>query len=126
MPGFANRVKTLIFPELTEDGERTLFVALRNPKTMPMEALVPQDIPRGPDGAVLDPAAAETRSREIVAKLVIGWRMYDATDFSIDDEGNPVDQALLPLPATPESVAKLPMVVIQQINTAIVEAINPQ
>jgi len=127
MAGFANRVKTLTFPDLTEDDQLTVFVALRDPKTVPMDELVPQDLPRGTDGEVLDKQLAEQRSREIIAKLVVGWHMFDATDFRVDPTtGDPLDQALLPMPATPESVRRLPMVVTQKINEAIVGAINPR
>lgn len=126
MAGFANRVRTLTFPELTEEGEPILFVAVRDPKTMPPKLLMPPDIARGPDGQPLVPEEAEQRSREILARMVIRWRMYDASDFAVDDEGFPLEQAMLPLPATPELIEKLPLVVTHAMNTLIVEALNPK
>jgi len=126
MAGFANRVRTLTFPELTEDGEPVLYVAVRDPRTMPSSLLMPPDIARAPDGRPLVPEEAEQRSREILARMVIGWRMYDATDFTVDDDGNPMEQAMLPLPATPELIDKLPMAVTHAMNTLIVEALNPR
>jgi len=125
--GFRNRILTLSFPDLTDEDEPILHVVLRNPKTVPPTDLVPDDLPTGPDGVPLDQALAAQRSREIIARLIIGWRMYDASDFGYDPEtGLPTDQQPLPLPATPELVDRLPMDVIREINKVISEAVNPQ
>lgn len=127
MTGFRNRILTLQFPDLTDEGDPILHVVLRNPKTVPPTDLVPDDLPVGPDGTPLDQALAAQRSREIIARLIIGWRMYDASDFGYDPEtGLPTDQQPLPLPATPELVDRLPMDVIREINKAIKEAVDPQ
>lgn len=96
MAGYANRIITLDFPELTEPGDEPIRVVIRNPKTMPAQELM-ADTP--------DDATAEQQFQAgiaILAKLVIGWHVYDAS--STDD-----DQPPLPLPATPDSVARLPM-----------------
>ena len=126
MAGYANRVVTLRFPDLTEEGDQELFVILRNPKTLPPDELVPQDLPVDADGRPIDQDLAAQRSREIIAKLIVGWRMYDATDFGVDLEtSEPTDQHPLELPATADLVAKLPTAAIQAINETIVEAVNP-
>lgn len=126
MTGFRNRILTLAFPDLTDEGDPVLHVVLRNPQTVPPTDLVPNDLPVGPDGAPLDQALAAQRSREIIARLIIGWRMFDASDFGYDPEtGLATDQQPLPLPATPELVDKLPMAVIREINQVITEAVNP-
>ncbi|NUS29188.1 MAG: hypothetical protein HOV92_33920 [Streptomyces sp.] len=96
MAGYANRVITLQFPELTEAGDDTVHVVIRNPKTMPAQELMADT----PDGST--PEQAFQAGLAILAKLVIGWHVYDAT--SLDD-----DQPPLGLPATPDLVAKLPM-----------------
>jgi hypothetical protein len=96
MAGYANRVITLDFPELTEVGAEAVRVVMRNPKTVPSQELMP-DVP--------DNATAEETFQgglAILARLVVGWHVYDAT--SLDD-----DQPPLPLPATAGLVAKLPM-----------------
>lgn len=127
MTGFRNRIVTLQFPDLTDEGEPVLHVVLRNPQTVPPTDLVPDDIAVGPDGAPVDQALAAQRSREIIARLIIGWRMYDATEFGYDPEtGLATDQQPLPLPATPELVDRLPMAVIREINRTIKEAVDPQ
>lgn len=64
-----------------------------------------------PDDLVTDEDA--NRGYALVAKLIIGWHVYDAT--STED-----DMPLLPLPATVESVGKLPM----EILTAVMEQVG--
>ncbi|MFE5582562.1 hypothetical protein [Kitasatospora sp. NPDC056531] len=96
MAGYANRVITLNFPELTEPGDEPIRVVMRNPKTVPAQALMADT----PNDAT--PEEAFQAGIAILAKLVIGWHVYDAT--SLDD-----DQPPLPLPATADLVAKLPM-----------------
>lgn len=126
MTGFRNRILTLQFPDLTDEGDPVLHVVLRNPQTVPPTDLVPDDIAVGPDGVPIDRELAAQRSREIIARLIIGWRMFDATDFGYDPEtGLATDQQPLPLPATPELVDRLPMAVIRRINEVITEAVNP-
>lgn len=131
MPGYANRIITLPFPELAEPGD-DIHVVIRNPRLMPVEELrslaggdrskadmdriaaakaaldAGQDVP---DDLVTDEDAG--RGFAMVARLVIGWHVYDATSTE-------EDQPLLPLPATPELVGKLP----QDILTRIMEEVN--
>ena len=113
MPGYANRTVSLPFPELTEEGDETIHVTLRNPKTVPLAMLTTEDTPTAPGGAS-DPMAPMYR---IIAGLVLGWRVYDAT--SID-----ADQPLLGDP-TAESVARLPRVILEAIVEKITEAKSP-
>lgn len=125
MAGYANRVVRIAFPDLTEEGEPELFITIKNPKVLPPEELMASDIEVDADGLPTDQKLAVQRSKEIVASLVLAWRMYDATGFGLDEEGNPKDQLPLPLPATPELVGKLPTEAIQKINQTITESINP-
>lgn len=53
------------------------------------------------------------RGFEMIARLIIGWRVYDATSTE-------EDQPLLPLPATPALVGKLP----QEILTRVMEEVG--
>jgi len=113
MPGYADRIVTLPFPELTEEGDETLHVTLRNPKTVPLALLTAEDEPAAPSGAA-DPMTAMYR---IIAGLVLGWRVYDAT--SVD-----ADQPLLGDP-TADNVARLPRVILEAIVDKITEAKAP-
>lgn len=58
------------------------------------------------------------RGYAFIAKLVVAWHVYDATSAE-------KDQPLLPLPATPELVAKLPAEILTRIMQEV-QAINPQ
>lgn len=127
MAGYANRVVRLAFPHLTEDGQPELFITIKNPKVMPPHELTAFDIDLDPvTGAPKDPALAAQRSTEIIARLVIAWRMYDATDWALDEDGNLVDQHPLPLPATPDLVRRLPSDAFVEITRVLQEAMNPR
>jgi hypothetical protein len=128
VPGYANRVITLQFPEMSEPGDN-IHVVIRNPRLMSADELRsagggPEDAERlaaiqaattaglpPPDDLITDKDAK--RGYALVAKLIIGWHVYDAT--STED-----DMPLLPLPATVESVGKLPM----EILTAVMEQVG--
>jgi hypothetical protein len=118
MPGYANRVVTIHFPELSEP-EDDVHVVMRNPKTVPAGELRSSagDVATGEDGQPTD-AAAEGAGYAVMAKLIIGWHVYDGT--STED-----DQPLLPLPATPESVGKLPMEILTRLSEELAK-VNPQ
>jgi hypothetical protein len=127
MAGYANRVTKIEFPDLTEEGQPTLFITIKNPKVIPPDELMSEDVEVGPDGRPLDPKLAAQRSAEVIASLVVAWRMYDASDFAVDKEtGEPLDQRPLPLPATPELVQKLPTKAILELNKVLTEAVDPQ
>ena len=108
MPGYANRTVHIEFPELSEPGD-LIYVVLKNRKTVPLEVLTGPETQ--PSGAEPDPARF---AREVIARMVTDWHVYDAFD------DNP-DQAPLPLPATPELVAKLPV----EIRTSLSKALSP-
>lgn len=146
MPGYANPVITLRFPELAEEGDN-IYVVIRNPRTMAAgelragaskadqeriaaaQAAAEANGGQVPDGMVTD--EDEDRGSAIMAKLILGWRVWDTTvpvkidpgtgDLIHDDETEP---RLLPLPATPELVQRLPMPVINAIGQEIAK-MNP-
>ncbi|RSN38564.1 hypothetical protein DMC64_41590 [Amycolatopsis sp. WAC 04197] len=124
MAGYANRVITTHFPELAEDGE-DIFVVFRNPKTQTMSKLEADAVALGPDGAP-DRAQATAAVNALMARLIIGGRLYDARVDGIDEAGNPLDQPLLTFPLTPESAAGLPLEVISAITDNVKSAQNPQ
>jgi len=124
MAGYANRVIKKSFPELAEDGDY-IEVIIRNPKTVPLPRLMPPEAEAlvGEDGAGV--ASASTVQKlgamdGVLAGLVIGWHVYDATS---DDED---DQPLLPLPATADSVAKLPSVIKSWMVDEVGKAMSPK
>jgi hypothetical protein len=116
VPGYANRTVLLQFPELTEDGDDTLHVVLKNPKMVPTAELLPPELPPL-DGE--SEGARDIRAMNVViARLVKAWRVYDATS-----EGD--DQDLLGLPATPELVGKLPVEIHAKIGEVLKSVRSP-
>jgi hypothetical protein len=125
LAGYANRLITLTFDELSEDPENDpIRLTIRNPRLMPPDELRP----KGVDSENEDEVMAATY--EVMARLVVGWRVYDASaPIEVDENGDVVegaDQPRLALPATAESVAKLPMEIINRIGGEIREAADPQ
>ncbi len=126
-------------PVLNEDGSpkldggapvpsEAIWVVIRNPQLMPPGELTPRDVPTDPaTGRPMNADDANQAMYEIFAKLIIGWRVYDATDFEINQEtGEPLPQRLLELPATVASVAKLPNAIVNKLANAMSESANPQ
>lgn len=129
MAGYANRIVTLNFPELSEDQDKDpIRVVLRNPNLEPPQALIPKGDIEIIDGRPVDPQAALLSGAEVIAKLIIGWRVYDSTaSITLNENLEPVgDQPLLPQQFTAENVAKLPGVIQNRIAELIQEALNPR
>jgi hypothetical protein len=118
MPGYANRIVTITFPELTEEGDPVIHVVMRNPKLVPPGEMRRRDVKLGPDGEP-DADDAMAAAYEVMAKLIIGWLAYDATSTEADG-----DQARLTLPATAEQVGKLPLEILNTLAEQL--NVNPQ
>ena len=125
--GYANRLVHLDFTaELAEPGDQ-IWITIRNPKLMAAGELRPREVAMMPDGVTpVNMNDAETAMYEMLAKLIVGWHVYDASEIALDSFGNPVAQDVLPMPATPENVAKLPAVIVKRISEEITNAVNPQ
>lgn len=115
MPGYADRFKTIQFPDLGDD----LWITIRNPKTLPPSSMRPGQIATDMNGNPLDNEQAEAQMYGVLATLVKDWHVYDATS---EEE----DQPVLDLPATAESIAKLPLGIINRIAEELEAAINPK
>lgn len=112
MAGYKNRSLTLEFPELSEDNDR-VYVVIRNPKMVPLEDLVPDSVPTGPDGQPINKQAARYKTYDKIAGLITDWHVYDAKAVG-------EDQPLLELPATAALVARLPF----DISDRLVDELN--
>jgi hypothetical protein len=124
LAGYANRVITLRFPDLSDDPDTDpIWVTIRNPRLVPPAELRPKGGIDENDEESMMAATNETMSR-----LIVGWRVYDAAaPVELDENGHEVgDQPLLGMPVTPEAVAKLPMEIINRIGEEIQEAADPQ
>lgn len=120
----------LDFPQLSADPENDkIWVSMYNPRLMPPSELRPsKEVPTDPTtGHPVDMVEAERQMFALFAKLIIGWRVYDASHIEVDPEtGEVADQPLLPHPATAELVAKLPAVILTRITEEFTQAVNPQ
>lgn len=147
--GYRNPTIRLDFPDLAQEGDR-VFVIIRNPRTMAPGELrsaagkvTEADEARfaaakaamDATGAVPDDLANdedENRGYAIMAKLVLSWRVWDATvPIKIDEETGDLihDEEtaprLLPLPATPALIGKVPGDILAAITEELQKA-NPQ
>ena len=128
--GYANRVVTIQFPDMSDDPEDKIWVCMRNPKMVPID-----EMRSGTDGITLNAAGepedtgAATRSGyKILAKLIVGWHVWDATVMpELNAAGEDVSvQVLLPQPpTTAEVIAKLPIEILNRLMEEVA-SINPQ
>lgn len=117
--GYADRVLTVEFRELTKNWERNpIWVAMRNPQLVHPD-LLKTDIALGPNGLPVNQEAALQGTYEVIGKLVLDWRVFDAT---VDPREKPV---LLGEPSA-ETAARLPLAVLNKIGKLIEAAANPQ
>lgn len=114
MSGYDNRFKRIDFPDLGED----VYVTIRNPKTLPPSKLKPEGIRLDASGNPLNEDEAESAMYAVLATLVRDWRVYDASSDADD-------QPLLELPATANSVGRLPLAIINKIANELAAAVNP-
>ncbi len=143
MANYAQRLILLNFPELAEPGDK-VWVTIRNPKVVPPDTLVVKGsklsaraqaavAADGQDQAVefdeADRDEAFTTSHVIISRLVAGWHVYDGlAPVTLDDDGREIpsgESHLIPLPATPERVARLPSLIIARILEEVKRA-TPQ
>lgn len=128
--GYVDRVVTLRFPELSDDPADSIWVTMRNPKLVPLDELRSgtAGLAFGEDGMPADMDAATASAMAVLAKLVVGWHVYDATAIpQLNAAGEAVgEQLLLPqAPVTPQMIGKLPMA-IQNAMSEVLASVNPQ
>jgi hypothetical protein len=114
--GYAKRTVRLDFPEFTEEGADPVYVEIRNPKTLPFHLIARRDVTDADREA--NPAADLFAGYDVISRVVVKWHVYDATS-------NDEEQPLLGLPATEDSVSRLPQRIADAIATLLVEAQNP-
>lgn len=115
MGRYANRTIRVEFPDLSEDDD-LIYVVIRNPKTVPADSLMPEEVPEGPDGRP-ETTAAIAASYGVMAGLILDWHVYDG---SIDDEDAPP----MALPADVDKIKRLPLEITHKIATLIGEVVT--
>lgn len=102
------------YPTLGDD----IWVTIKNPLLMPA-SVVQTDTPLQTDaqGNIVNNTEAMNAGFEIAARLVVDWNVYDPDDES----DNP---AALPLPATAETMKKLPISISNAIGEIVGKAMD--
>lgn len=138
---YKDRVIKLDFDDLSEGPEDPIWVIIRNPRLLPpaeissftsgdsgYEPAEPAE-DGTPQARVTDPDKATQTLRNMVARLVVAARVYDATDLGTFDPetGEPTGEQprMPPPPWSPEQAAKLPLPVMERISKEFAEAVNP-
>lgn len=135
MAGYRDRFLLLTFPEVGDDAS----ILLRNPRLVPPDVLEPDAVALDANGEPVDREAARQAMHTVLGNLIVAWRgMYDATAIELPpDLAAEADLAELmtrleaggqqPLGAPgPDTVAKLPIAVINRLAEEIGNAANPQ
>jgi hypothetical protein len=117
VPNYRDAVITKQFPELADIYGDKVWVTIRNPRIMAVEELRAKGLKTDADGEVIDDEDGEKASHAgygVMARLVIGWRVFDSSgDIELDDDGHPVKLDMPRLgKATAATVAKLPAEII--------------
>lgn len=107
----------LSFAELSEPGDE-VYVTMRNPRTVPFDALRPKGVVYDAAGNAIDQDQANRAMYEVYAGLIVNWRVYDAT-------AETDDQPLLASPATGELFARLPVEIQDRIADEVNKRRNP-
>jgi len=124
--GYANRTVKIDLPELSEQDD-SIWVTIRNPRLMTQSELRPRDVEMGADGVPVNLDEAQEAMFETLARLIIGCRVYDASDLALDENGNEVGgDVLIPTPVTPASIGKFPAHILKRLTDEITEALNPR
>lgn len=152
MSGYANRVIRIPFDHLSSDPKTDpIWVVIKNPALLPPRMLRPSnlvdveaaedaagDLPEGVKRRITGAAAeaADRAGKEVMARLVVAWRVYDATtspeyDPVTGEEIEGTGQNLLPPPSggngvPVEQFELLPTEIQITITERFAEAVNPQ
>lgn len=135
MPGYNNPYVILQFPELGDD----VSVLMRNPQLLPPSEVTPKDVPLDDRGQPVDPQQAQEAMYEVFARVIVAWKVYDASESTPLNLGDDVDPVALfeslgaeqsPQPRigaiTAENVARMPMRVINRVMEEIAKVADPQ
>lgn len=126
MAGYGNPIVHISFPELSSGPDDPIWVSMRNARLMSPKELQPKPVATDENGRPVDNDQAQEAMYEVLAKLIVGWRVYDPNSIKINEEtGELGDMERLPSPATPQLVARLPVTIIKKLAEEMTEAMNP-
>jgi hypothetical protein len=137
LAGYRDRIIRISFPGLTDDDNGDpVWVIIRNPSLMPADELRAYADKISPaaitaavngDGTVTADQVSGTdmeAAYRMFARLIIAWRVYDASAVPMINEAGDVvgEQPLLPSPAAPDLIAKLPLEIINRLSEELGKA----
>jgi hypothetical protein len=134
MAGYTSPYVLLPFPDLGDD----VSVLIRNPQLLPPSELTPEDVQLDERGQPVDPQAANMAMYKVFARLIVAWKVYDASELitpvEVSEDADPV--ALfesLETTAQPrlgaisaENIARLPMRIINRIGAELGSVADPK
>lgn len=132
MAGYLDRIIHLDFPDLggvDDAGRAYCWVKIRNPRLMPAgDLLGGATVSLDANGQPTDSAAAATATFGMASKLILAGRVWDSTWVpELDADGEPVDPEaeapLLPMPPSPQDVAKMPVDIFTRISSEVQKAV---
>ncbi|MFE9844672.1 hypothetical protein [Streptomyces goshikiensis] len=134
MAGYSNPYVLLTFPELGDD----VSVLMRNPQLLPPKEVTPKDVPLDDRGQPLDPQQAQEAMYEVFARVIVAWKVYDASQAPLLELGDDVDPVALfeslgdaqtPQPRlgpiTIENIARMPLKIINRVAEEITSVADP-
>jgi hypothetical protein len=134
MAGYTSPYVLLPFPDLGDD----VSVLIRNPQLLPPSELTPEDVQLDERGQPVDPQAANMAMYKVFARLIVAWKVYDASELitpvEVSEDADPV--ALfesLETTAQPrlgaisaENIARLPLRIINRIGAELGSVADPK
>ncbi|MFE5868817.1 hypothetical protein ACFQ6V_09205 [Streptomyces roseifaciens] len=134
MSGYTNPYVLLQFPDLGED----VSVLIRNPQLLAPKEVTPEDVALDGSGQPVDPDAAQEAMYKVFARVIVAWKVYDASGAmpeAVGEEADPValystltassDQPRLGA-ITVENIARMPMVITNRIMEEIARVADPR
>jgi hypothetical protein len=132
MSGYNNPYVLLEFPNLGDD----VSVLIRNPQLMPPAQLQPRDVAVDENGQPVDQEAARQASYEVMERLIVAWKVYEAFEGEIEvaEDADPTElfqQLTVGEPKrlgkiNTDSIGRLPLAILNRIGEEVGRVADPQ
>ena len=135
MAGYNNPYVILQFPELGDD----VSVLMRNPQLLPPAEITPEDVPMNEHGQPQDPRQAQDAMYKVFARIIVAWRVYDASEappLELSEGADPValyeslNAGHNPQPRlgeiNVENIGRMPLRIINRVMEEISRVADPQ